>query len=53
MDKTPTFKTEKVRNTQHLIADIEMLINRIKLLRIQIALHLISPEVTPFGGNFR
>ena len=45
MNEEPTFKTQKQRDIEQLIKDIEMQISRIKLLRINIALYLLSSEV--------
>jgi hypothetical protein len=51
MSEEPTFETENVTDTEQLIADIEALISRIKLLRIHIAMYLLSSEVSPQGGK--
>jgi hypothetical protein len=51
MDEEPTLETQIVKDTEQLIADIEVLISRIRLLRIQIGLHLLLPEVPPLGGT--
>ncbi len=52
MDEEPTLETQIVEDTEQLIADIEVLISRIRLLRIQIGLHLLlPPEVPPKGGT--
>jgi hypothetical protein len=51
MSEEPTFETENVTDTEQLIADIEALISRIKLLRIHIAMYLLSTEVYPQRGE--
>jgi len=51
MSEEPTFETENVTDTEQLIADIEALISRIKLLRIHIAMYLLSTEVSPLWGE--
>ncbi len=51
MDEEPILETQIVKDTEQLIADIEVLISRIRLLRIQIGLHLLLPEVPPKGGT--
>lgn len=47
MNKEPIFKTE----TEQLIIDLEVVLCRINLLRIEIALYLLSAEVSPLWGE--
>lgn len=51
MQEEQTFPTEDARDTERLIEDIKVLIDRIRLLRIEIALYLLSSEVSPQRGE--
>jgi hypothetical protein len=51
MAQEPLRQIQNLTDTEQLIFDIETLIYEIKLLRIHMALYLLSREVRPKGRN--
>lgn len=51
MSEKLRLRTQNVKSTEQLIVDIQSLIVTIELLRIRIALHLLSLEVPPQRGG--
>jgi len=51
MNQEPTLETTNLKDTELLIREIELVLCRINLLRIEIALYLLSAEVSPLWGE--